>query len=263
MRVKFAYAVSATAAVETLTACGKKNDGEAGSDATSAATSHAAPLMGRIACLGKYNENGTRLAVQDITTEKQANEGQHIQCVPATPRHALHEAGERLAIHTTINRVRPDVSKSGGMDTTGGRLAKQAATSGIRAEILGGDGVCTDKVGEPAKSVVHNPVCSKVEVALSTMAPGVEFDQLAEDRSHMPVQIDAPLTYDAWCVIVDAMKRANSFDTPKVLAAMLSTGYNGVTGHIALDHEGDLKEGAITLYDFRDSEAAVLDAVEM
>ena len=263
MRVKFAYAVSAAAAVETLTACGKKSDGEAGRGATSAATSHAAPLMGRIAYPGKYNENGAQLAVRDITTERQASGGQHIQYVPAAQRLALKEASDIGVILTTINCVQPEVSKFGGMGTTGGRLAKQAATFGIRAKILGGDGVCTDKVGELAESAMHHPVCSKAEVALPDVAPGVNFGEQAEDHSHTLVQIDAPITHDTLCVIVDAMKRANSFDAPEVLAAMLSTGYNGVTGHIAIDHEGDLKEGAITLYDFRDSEAAVLDAVEM
>ena len=258
MRVKFAYAVSAPAAVEMLTACSEKSDGEAGRGATSVVTGHAAPLMGRIAYPGKHNENGARLAVENINTEGQAS-GATIVIREATN----DEAADIRAILTTINSVQPDVSRSGGVDTTGGSRAKQAATFGIRAKILGGDGVCTDKVGELAGSAMHNPVCSEAEVALSAMAPGVDFGQQTEDRSHTPVQIDAPFTYDVLCVIVDAMKRANSFDAPKVLAAMPSTGYNGVTGHIAIDHKGDLKEGAITLYDFRDSEAAVLDAVEM
>jgi branched-chain amino acid transport system substrate-binding protein len=250
MRVKFAYAVPAPAAVEMLTACSKKSDGEAGTDEKNVVAGHAAPFMGKIAYPGKHNENGAQLAVEQITTERRASRGQR------------NEASDTRAILTTINRVQPDVSKSGGMDTTNGPRAKQAATFGIRAKILGGDGVCTDKVGELAGSAMRNPVCSKAEVALSTMTPGVDFEQQGEDRSHTPVQIDAPFTYEALCVIVDAMKRANSFDAPKVLAAMPSTGY-GVTGHIAFDHKGDLKEGAITLYDFRDSERAVLDAVEM
>jgi branched-chain amino acid transport system substrate-binding protein len=77
------------------------------------------------------------------------------------------------------------------------------------------------------------------------------------------VQIYAPFTYDAVYVIVDAMKRANSIEAPKVLAAMPSTDYNGVIGHIAFDDKGDLKEGAITLYDFKDGKKAVLDVVKM
>ena len=256
MRVKFAYAVSAPAAVEMLTACSKKSDVEAGTGATSAIAGHAAPLMGRIAYPGKHNENGTRLAVEEISIERRASGSQRVPL-------ANDEVPEIRAILTMIKRVQPDVGQSGGMNTTDGAHAKQAATSGIGAQILGGDGVYTAKVGELAESAMRNPVCSKAGVVLSMRNPGADFKQQAEDRSHTPVQIDAPFAHDALCVIVDAMKRANSIDAPKVLAAMPSTGYNGVTGHIAFDHKGDLKEGAITLYDFRDSEAAVLDAVEM
>ena len=127
MRVKFAYAVSAPAAVEMLTACSKKSDGEAGTDEKVAAD-HAAPLMGRIAYAGKHNENGAQLAVEQITTEGRANGLQR------------NEASDTQATITTINSVQPDVSKPGGMDTTGGPRPKQAATFGIRAKILGGDG---------------------------------------------------------------------------------------------------------------------------
>ena len=75
------------------------------------------------------------------------------------------------------------------------------------------------------------------------------------------MQIYAPFTYDAVYVIVDAMKRANSIEAPKVLAAIASTDFNGLTGHIAFDDKGDLKGGAITLYDFKDDKKNVLDVV--
>jgi branched-chain amino acid transport system substrate-binding protein len=76
------------------------------------------------------------------------------------------------------------------------------------------------------------------------------------------VQIYAPFTYDAMYVIVDAMKRANSTEAPKVLAAIATTDYNGLTGHIAFDDKGDLKAGTITLYDFKDKKKDVLDVVK-
>jgi branched-chain amino acid transport system substrate-binding protein len=249
MRVKFAYAASVKATVEMLTAGSKKRDDEANHDANVAA-GHAAPLMGRIADSGNYNENGARLTAADITTEGQASRGRR------------HEVSGVRTILTTIKSVQPGVSRSGGTDTTDGRPAQQAAASGIRAKILGGDGVCTDKVGKLAGFAMRNPVRAKAQVALSDENPGMDFKPQAEDRSHTLVQIDAPFAHEALCVIVAAMKRANSFDAPKVLAATPSTGY-GVTGGLAIDYKGDLKEGAITLYDFRDSEAAVLDAVEM
>lgn len=396
MRVKFAYAVSIAAAVAMLTACSKKNDGEASTGASTAAApassavivriGHAAPLTGSIAHLGKDNENGARLAVEEINTQGLTIDGQKIQLEldsqddaadpktgtqvaqklvddhvvavighlnsgvsipaskiysdagivqispsstnpaytqqgfkttyrlvatdaqqgPALAGYAVKELGAKRiavvddataygkgladefaktaqadgativareatndqatdfrAILTKIKSVQPDVIMYGGMDATGGPFIKQAAALGIRAKILGGDGVCTDKVGELAGAAVQNLVCSEAGLALSKMDKGADFEKKYEDRFHTPVQIYAPFTYDAVYVIVDAMKRANSIDAPKVLAAMPSTDYNGLIGHIAFDDKGDLKEGAITLYDFKDGKKSVLDVVKM
>ncbi|MFM0510403.1 branched-chain amino acid ABC transporter substrate-binding protein [Paraburkholderia sp. RL17-373-BIF-A] len=399
MRVKFAYAVSIAAAVAMLTACGKKQDGEAGagesaataaaapaSEATIVKIGHAAPLTGPIAHLGKDNENGARLAVDEINTQGLTIDGHKIQLEldaqddaadpktgtavaekfvddhvvavvghlnsgvsisaskiysdagivqispsstnpgytqqgfkttyrvvatdaqqgPALANYATKvlnakriaivddssvygkgladefakaaqasgakivsrestndRATEFQAVLKKIKRVQPDVIMFGGMDATGGPFTKQAAALGIRAKILGGDGVCTDKVGELAGTAVQNLVCSEAGLALSKMDKGADFEKKYVDRFHTPVQIYAPFTYDAVYVIVDAMKRANSIEAPKVLAAMPSTDYNGVIGHIAFDDKGDLKEGAITLYDFKDGKKAVLDVVKM
>ena len=92
MRVKFAHAVTIAAAVALLAACSKKGDGEAGagasaataaaapaSDATIVKIGHAAPLTGEIAHLGKDNENGARLAVEEINVQGLTIDGHRIQ----------------------------------------------------------------------------------------------------------------------------------------------------------------------------------------
>ena len=73
----------------------------------------------------------------------------------------------------------------------------------------------------------------------------------------------APFTYDAVMVIVDAMKRANSAEPAAILAEMPKTNYKGVIGNIAFDEKGDMKEGTITLYEYKDKKKSVLDVVKM
>src|SRR5471032_3074460 len=89
MRVKFAYAVSIAAAVAMLTACGKKQDGEAGAGASAAVVASApateeatvlrdgpaAPLAGGNAHMGKENGNGARLAGEEIKKQGLTNDG--------------------------------------------------------------------------------------------------------------------------------------------------------------------------------------------
>ncbi|MGH8781374.1 ABC transporter substrate-binding protein [Paraburkholderia sp.] len=311
MRVKFAYAESIAAAVALLTAYGKKSDGEAGNGASVAVAAavsagsvtavkigHTAPLTRGIAHLGKDNENGARLAVEEINAQGLTVDGRRIerqfdgQHDAADPKACTQAARALVDDHadavtclakiverkttndlatdiratltkvTKISSVQPDVIMSSGMNATGAPFMKQAAP-GSRAKILGGDGVCTGKVGEQAEIAVQNLVRSKAGLALSTMDKGAGFEKKSGDHIHTPAQIDAPFAYDALYAIVDAMKRAGSIDAPRVLAATPSTGYNEVIGDIAFDDKGDLKDHAITLYDFRDGKKAVLDVVKM
>lgn len=49
----------------------------------------------------------------------------------------------------------------GGMDATGGPFAKQAKQLDLRAKVLAGDGVCTEKLSDLAGEATDNVVCSQ------------------------------------------------------------------------------------------------------
>ena len=174
-----------------------------------------------------------------------------------------NKATDFKAILTKVKGSKPDVIMYGGMDATGGPLAKQATELGIKAKIVGGDGMCTEKLIELAGDAVVNVTCSEAGKALSKMAQGADFQKRYKERFNADVQIYAPFTYDAVYVLVDAMKRANSTDPAKILLVMPETKMNGLIGNIAFDGKGDMKEGVITLYDFKDKKKTVLDVINM
>ncbi len=174
-----------------------------------------------------------------------------------------NKATDFKAILTKIKGTKPDVIMYGGMDATGGPLTKQAAELGITAKIVGGDGMCTEKLAELAGDAVVNVVCSEAGMSLTKMAQGADFQKRYKERFNSDVQIYAPFTYDAVYVLVDAMKRANSADPAKILIAMPDTKITGLIGNIAFDNKGDMKEGVITLYDFKDRKKSVLDVIKM
>ena len=174
-----------------------------------------------------------------------------------------NKATDFKAILTKIKGSKPDVIMYGGMDATGGPLTKQAAELGIKAKVVGGDGMCTEKLAELAGDAVVNVTCSEAGMALSKMAQGADFQKRYKERFNSDVQIYAPFTYDAVYVLVDAMKRANSTDQAKILLVMPDTKMNGLVGNIAFDNKGDMKEGVITLYDFKDKKKTVLDVIKM
>ena len=174
-----------------------------------------------------------------------------------------NKATDFKAILTKVKGSKPDVIMYGGMDATGGPLVKQAAELGIKAKVVGGDGMCTEKLAELAGDAVVNVTCSEAGKALSKMAQGADFQKRYKERFNTDVQIYAPFTYDAVYVLVDAMKRANSTDPAKILVVMPDTKMNGLIGNIAFDNKGDMKEGVITLYDFKDKKKTVLDVINM
>ncbi|MGE5651952.1 MAG: ABC transporter substrate-binding protein, partial [Bacillota bacterium] len=65
------------------------------------------------------------------------------------------------------------------------------------------------------------------------------------------VQLYAPYVYDAVMVMVEAMKKANSAEPAKYLPELAKANYKGVTGTIAFDKKGDMKNGTLTLYTYK------------
>ncbi|RQS06039.1 branched-chain amino acid ABC transporter substrate-binding protein [Burkholderia sp. Bp8991] len=167
------------------------------------------------------------------------------------------------AILTKIKGENPDAIMYGGMDATGGPLAKQARQLGMRAKILAGDGVCSTDLPKLAGPASDNVVCSEAGIALEKMPGGAAFVKRYEARYRQPMQVYAPFSYDAVYIIVDAMKRANSTDPAKVLAAMPATDYRGVIGETSFTPQGDLKHGAISVFTYKSGRKALLDIVRM
>ena len=167
------------------------------------------------------------------------------------------------AVLTKFKGLNPDAIMYGGMDATGGPLAKQAKQLGVRAKILAGDSVCTEELPKLAGDAAANVVCSQAGIALEKMPTGAQFVAKYSKRFNVPVQITAPFSYDSVYVIVDAMKRANSTDRTKILAAMPSTDYMGIIGETAFDKHGDLRHGVISLFTYKANTKTVLDIVKM
>jgi branched-chain amino acid transport system substrate-binding protein len=167
------------------------------------------------------------------------------------------------AILTKIKGENPDAIMYGGMDATGGPFAKQARQLGLRAKVLSGDGVCTESLAQLAGAAAGNIVCSQAGMAVERMDGGAQFAAKYVKRFGHPIEFDAPFTYDAVYIVVDAMKRANSTDPSKVLAKIAGTDYKGVTGETTFDAKGDLQHGVISLYDYKDGKKTLVDVMKM
>jgi len=80
------------------------------------------------------------------------------------------------------------------------------------------------------------------------MDGGKSFQEKFLQTYHEDIQIYAPFTYDATSILIDAMVRADSTNPESYLPLLSQTDYQGVTGQIRFDENGDLRGGSISLY---------------
>jgi branched-chain amino acid transport system substrate-binding protein len=165
------------------------------------------------------------------------------------------KATDFTAILTSIKSKSPDVVFFGGMDAVAGPMLRQMKQLGINAKFMGGDGICSGELPKLAAGTMGDGqvVCAE--------AGGVEGEAKASMESfradfkkkfNADVQIYAPYVYDALMVMVDAMVKAGSAEPAKYLPVLAKTsGYKGVTGTIAFDEKGDIKNGALTLFTYK------------
>lgn len=160
-----------------------------------------------------------------------------------------------MAILTKIKATNPDVLFFGGMDAVGGPMLKQAKQLGLKVKFLGGDGICTTELPKlAAEGLEDNQViCAEAGGVEGEQKSGMDkFSADFKTKNNVEVKLYAPYVYDAVMVMAEAMQKAGSSDPAKYLPVLAKTeGYKGVTGTIAFDEKGDIKNGALTLYTYK------------
>jgi branched-chain amino acid transport system substrate-binding protein len=172
------------------------------------------------------------------------------------------KATDFMAILTAIKAKAPDAIFFGGMDPQGGPMLRQMEQLGMsNVKYFGGDGICTAELAKltAGAKTIGNVVCAEGGASLAKMPGGEAWKKRYDAKYPNQFQVYSPYTYDATFVLVDAMKRAGSWD-PKVYTAKLpETNFKGVTTTIAFETNGELKNPAITLYVYKDGKKSALN----
>ena len=180
---------------------------------------------------------------------RKAAEGAGIKVVAT--EYTNDKATDFKAILTKIKSTKAELVFYGGMDAQGGPMAKQMKELGIKAKFLGGDGVCTPEFMKLGGEATEGNYCSLPGMPLEKLAKGPEFKDKFAKKFGVEIQLYAPYVYDAVMVMADSMKRAGSVESAKFLPEVGKTKYDGVTAMIEFDEKGDLKGGAISLYQYK------------
>ena len=157
------------------------------------------------------------------------------------------------AILTKIKAINPDYIFWGGMDDTAATLVKQSKELGIASHLAGADGTCTETFLKISGEAGKGTLCSLAGMPLEQMSQGEAFKANYEKTfAGQKIQLYAPFSYDAVMAIVNAMKIANSVDREAIAAAMPKVNFEGITGQIVFDPNGDIKDGAVSVFTITD-----------
>ncbi|MCJ0763188.1 branched-chain amino acid ABC transporter substrate-binding protein [Variovorax terrae] len=196
--------------------------------------------------------------VADVFKKTAASKG--IQIVDE--QFTTDKATDFMAILTAIKAKAPDGIFYGGMDPQAGPMLRQMEQLGLsNVKFFGGDGICTSEIAKLAggAKTLENVVCAEGGASLQKMPGGAAWKARYDAKYPGQFQVYSPYTYDATFVLVDAMKRANSWDPKVYIPKLAETNFKGVTANIAFEPNGELKNPAMTLYVYKDGKKSPLN----
>jgi len=148
---------------------------------------------------------------------------------------------------TNVQAKNPDVIFAPGNYGECALLIKQARDMGINIPILGGDTWESPEFLSIGGNAVEGAVFSTHFTAEAPVtSASEEFLAKYKEEYDKEANAFAALGYDAYMVILDAIERAGSYDPQAIRDALSQTkDFEGVTGYITLDENGDAVKSAV------------------
>lgn len=164
---------------------------------------------------------------------------------------------------TNIKAKNPDVIFAPGNFTESALVISQARKLGITCPIIGGDTWETQEFLDIGKKSVEGAVFSTFFATEKPITNESKkfLDEYRKAYNKEPAAVTA-LGYDAYILILDAIKRANSTDRVKIREAIAKTSeFEGAAGIITLNNDGDAVKNAV-IKQVKDGKFTYLDTIE-
>lgn len=172
-------------------------------------------------------------------------------------QYSSDKATQFSSILTAIKGHKPDAIFFGGLDAQAGPILRQMSQLAMnRVRFLGGDAQCSERLPVMADKApaLQNVVCVMSGSSLANMPGGLAWKQKYDQRFPGQYQVYSPYAYDATMVLAQAMISADSAHPEAYLPRLRQTHYEGVTGLIAFDSQGELESPRVTLYGYGSGE---------
>jgi branched-chain amino acid transport system substrate-binding protein len=144
------------------------------------------------------------------------------------------------AVLTKLKKLNPDAIYMGVYQPEGSLMVRQAKALGIKAKLLSEDAVYHPKFLEVGGKAA--------EGTFLTFAKAPDTPERKDfEKTYMKMWNVKTIgsygyyAYDAAMILLEAIKKAGTTDTNKVVDMLRNTTWNGVTGEIKFDYKGDRK----------------------
>ncbi|MGB8664151.1 MAG: branched-chain amino acid ABC transporter substrate-binding protein [Serratia inhibens] len=152
------------------------------------------------------------------------------------------------AVLTTVRSKNADLIFFGGVDSQAAPLARRIKQLGMNTQLMGAGGFVSQTFLTLAQKEGEGVVALEPGLPLEQMPGGKTFEQAYRDRYKTHIELHAPFAYDATRVLIAAIEQAVSANPADYLPKLRAIHYQGVTGNIAFDPQGNLQQPSFTLY---------------
>ncbi|SOZ34810.1 branched-chain amino acid ABC transporter substrate-binding protein [Cupriavidus neocaledonicus] len=181
----------------------------------------------------------------------------------AIAEYANDKTVEFSAQLTNIRAANADVLFFAGLDTQAALVTKRMRELGMRTQLVGSGGIADSIFLKIAGPAAEGAMAWEYGRPLDSLPQGRAFMQKFRKRFGSDALSYAPFAYDATWVAILAMKDAGSAKPARYVPAVRATQYEGVTGKIVFDANGDLKHPASTLYQVKGGRWTAVTTIEV
>jgi len=160
------------------------------------------------------------------------------------------------AVLTKIKPLNPDLIYYGGEFPEASLLSSQAKEQGIKAPVMGGDGIFDKTYIETAKDKAEGDLCTSVGAPTDELESAADYVEAygaakyADDFSAY-----GAYAYDAANTIIKALEKVlegkdelNAEVRAEIVEAVQETSFDGATGKVSFDEFGDTTTKVLTVY---------------
>ena len=160
------------------------------------------------------------------------------------------------AVVSKLRRANPDLVYYGGEYPEASLLSSQAKQQGLKAPLMGGDGIYDGKYFEVAKEAANGDLATSVGAPVEQLDSAKDFIEAYEAAGYKEAySAYGGYSYDAANVIIEALETVlegkDAIDATvrtELIEAIQGVKITGVTGDVSFDEFGDTTTKVLTVY---------------